>query len=111
MTPANFQVKVGDSTFDNKVGYHVRMLETPNGDLRLIRMNDWRDPRYKGHMLIPTKKFLKLAHKPSEDLKGAVGYFPDIKKDNRPLLQKDEYHSQLGLKITQVQAQSLVKFT
>lgn len=89
-------------------GYHIKRLDFPDGVLILAKVPAWYDTPYSGHMAIPTMKFIRLRRlEGQDDDPGLMGYFPDIKKDNRPLIRKDEYHSHIGFDCRQVESQVL----
>lgn len=105
-------IQIG-KTEEGAFGYHFRRMETPNGVLDLVRVPSWKG-RYTNYCAIPTMRWLGLRRLtnsgPGTEDPGLMGYFPDIKKDNRPLKRKDEYHSHIGLEMRQLKAQALMIF-
>ena len=89
-------------------GYHIKRIEFPDGVVELAKVPTWYNTPYDGHIAMPTMRFVRLrAMEGSDNDPGLMGYYPDIKKDNRPLLRKDEYHSHIGLDVRQIKSQTL----
>ena len=88
----------------DSLGFNYRMLETPHGMLQLIPTPSLRG-RYNKHMLVVDESNLFHAQYRSPM------YQTNIKTDNAFDGVKDQYFSDEGIGITQVNSHSLIKIT
>ena len=88
----------------DKIGFNYKMLETPHGILQLIRTPALDGPRNKWMLIIDQHNILQAVYK-------ANAFHQDIKTDNRPTIQKNEYSGTNGIGMTLVNSHALIKFT
>ena len=100
---SGWTVSLGDMKRD-ALGFNYRMLETPHGMVQLIPTPSLRG-RYNKHMLIVDESNLFHAQYRSPM------YQTNIKTDNAFDGVKDQYFSDEGIGITQVNSHSLIKIT
>lgn len=81
------------TTQNDKMGFNFRTLETPHGLIRLIHTPILTHSAYNGWGLITDLD--NLGHAVYEP----EAYHQNIKTDNAPLIQKDEYYGYEGLQI------------
>jgi len=85
----------------DSVGFNVKTLETPHGDLKLVRD---RGLKYElnNYMLIPDDKRLSLyEYRPTK-------FMANIKTDNAYDGEKDQYFSQPGLGMTHIETHNIM---
>ena len=90
------------NTKSGRLGFNFRELETPSGILQLVPTQSLDDSPWAGHGFAPSAENMFYAE--YEPLK----YAQNIKTDNNPLLQKDEWISQVGNGITNIAAHKLM---
>lgn len=90
----NWVVQLSDTRKDS-FGFNIRVLETPNGILKL-RPSKALSYEYKKYMLIPDDRHLAYyQYRPTK-------FMTDIKKDNAYDGRKDLYWSDCGIGITHI---------
>lgn len=98
---SSFQVRIGPSEAD-PLGFNVRTLETPHGQLKLVLTPALIGP-YLNYMVVVSDENLQMVqYRPME-------YRTNILTDNAPDLQKDEYFSDEGVGMTLIESHSLFK--
>lgn len=87
------------------LGVTYNVIKTGRATFRAIEVPWWRG-RYGGRMLRLDPENVQPVH-----FEQAFEYSTNIKTDNKPRSQKDEYYSSLGLKFKQVKRSSMWKFS
>lgn len=98
---SGWKVQLGPST-PSSLGYNVRQLTTPHGNLNLVWAPALRGPR-AGYMVITSDENLSLVQY------RAPMYRTNIRTDNAPDLVKDEYFSEYGVALSLIETHSLMK--
>jgi len=96
-----WQVNMSD-TRKNSLGWKIRVLETPHGDMELKKTYSLKY-EYSNHMVSPDPKHLSLYQYRPDQFKA------NIKTDNAYDGEKDMYFSQVGLGLTQLYTHKLLK--
>lgn len=98
---SSFQIRIGPEEAD-PLGFNVRTLETPHGQLKLVLTPALRGP-YLNYMVVVSDENMSLVqYRPMQ-------YLTNIKTDNHPDLVKDEYFSDEGIGMTLIESHSLFK--
>ncbi len=100
---SDWKVEISDMKTD-KIGFNYRMLETPHGLLQLIPTPVMEGPRNKWMLIIDPDNVFQAVYE-------ANAFHQDIKTDNRPTIQKNEYSGQNGIGMELVNSHALIKFT
>ncbi len=87
----------------DKIGFNYRMLETPAGLLQLIYAPVFDGPRAKWMLSLDMDEVSMAVYE-------ANAFHQDIKTDNRPTIQKNEYSGDMGPAMTNVKKHHLIKF-
>ena len=98
-----WSIQISDSR-PNRIGFRFNELETPHGLLRLVKEYSWRGTPYNKSLVMVDEMSVDLRHHEE-----ANAFYTNIKTDNNPRIQKDEYYSNLGLGIRQIKKSTLVK--
>lgn len=100
---SDWRVDISDFKKD-KIGFSYKMLETPHGLLQLIPTPVMDGPRNNWMLIIDEDNiFQAVAEKNA--------FHQDIKTDNRPTIQKNEYSGKNGIGMELVNSHALIKFT
>ena len=97
----NWQVVMSD-TKTNSLGWKIRKLETPHGDIDLKKTYSLKY-EYNNYMVSPDPNHLSLYQYRPDQFKA------NIKTDNAYDGEKDMYFSQVGLGLTQLYTHKLMK--
>lgn len=100
---SGWKVEIGDMKQD-KLGFNYRMLETPHGIVQLIPTPGIDGPRNKQMLIINEDNLFHAQYESPE-------FRQNIKTDNAPSIQKNEYFSDEGIGITLIESHSLFKIT
>lgn len=87
----------------DRLGFNYRALETNHGILQCIPTPGIDGPRNKWMIIVDTDNLFHAIYEPAE-------YHQNIKTDNKPTLQKDEYWGDEGIGVTNIETHTLVKF-
>ena len=99
---SGWQVKLSDMKRDT-LGFNYRLLETPHGLIQLVPTPVLtRSPYNKYGMIVDKQNIMHAIYE-------APRYAQNIKTDNAPLYQKDEYFSYEGLGIQLIESHKLFK--
>lgn len=101
---SKWTVNLGDMK-KGRLGFHYRELETPNGIYQLVPTKSLTKSTYNAYGFAPGKDDIFLAQ-----WKKPV-YAQNIKTDNNPLYQKNEYISQNGMGLTNLPVHKMFKLT
>lgn len=101
---SGWQVKLSDMKRDT-LGFNYRLLETPHGLIQLVPTPVLTRSPYNKYGIVVDKN--NVMHAIYESPK----YRQNIKQDNAPLYQKDEYFSYEGLGIQLIESHKLFKLT
>lgn len=99
---SKWTVKLSDMKRDT-LGFNYRMLETPHGVIQLVHAPVLTRSPYNGYGIVVDKDNLFHA------IYDSPKYRQNIKTDNAPLYQKDEYYSYEGLGATLIESHKLFK--
>lgn len=101
---SKWTVNISDAK-KGRLGFHYKELETPNGVYQMILTPSLTKSPYNNYAIAPGKDdiFHAIYEKPQ--------YFQNIKTDNNPLYQKNEYISQEGIGITNLPVHKMFKLT
>lgn len=102
-TNSGWEIKI--DTAISALGFEYSIVRTGRARFRLIEVPWWRK-HHGGHMVRLDPQNVQPVH-----FEEANQYSTNIKTDNKPRIQKDEFYSNLGLKFKQVKRSSLWKFT
>ena len=95
------KVQLSDSKRDT-LGFHYRMLATPHGIMQLIPTPGLDFGRNKWMLVVDDDNLFHAIYEPPE-------FRQNIKTDNAPSLQKDEFFSDEGIGMTLIESHSLWK--
>ena len=98
---SGWTVNLGDSKRD-RLGFNYRMLETPHGIMQLIPTPGLDFGRNKWMIVVDDGNLFHAIYENPE-------FRQNIKTDNAPSLQKDEYFSDEGMGATLIESHSLWK--
>ncbi len=98
---SGWTVRLGDQKRDT-LGFNYRMLETPHGVMQLIPTPGLDFGRNKWMIVVDDSNLFHAIYEPPE-------FRQNIKTDNAPSLQKDEYFSDEGMGMTLIESHSLWK--
>lgn len=98
---SGWTVNISDSQ-SSKMGFNYRILETPHGILKLIPTPVLTRSPYNGSGVIADTSNLSHAVYEPE------AYHQNIKTDNAPLYQKDEYYAYEGLGIQLIETHKMI---
>jgi hypothetical protein len=101
---SGWQIKLSDMKRDT-LGFNYRLLETPHGLVQLVPTPSLTRSPYNKYGIIVAKENVMHA------IYEAPKYRQNIKQDNAPLYQKDEYFSYEGLGIQLIESHKLFKLT
>ena len=99
---SGWQVKLSDMKRDT-LGFNYRLLETPHGLIQLVPTPVLTRSPYNKYGIVVDKSNVMHA------IYEAPRYAQNIKTDNAPLYQKDEYFSYEGLGIQLIESHKLFK--
>lgn len=97
----NWKVVI-DKSSKNALGFNVRKLETPSGNLNLVKTHSLKY-EYKKHMFIPDDTQLELVTFRADEFRA------NIKTDDAYDGVKDEYFSDKGVGMTNIKAHQLFR--
>ena len=100
---SGWTVNIGDIAKDGKLGVNYRMLDTPHGMIQLVPTPALTKSPYNGEGIITDVTNLRHAVYEGE------AYHQNIKTDNAPLIQKDEYYSYDGLGIQLIPTHKIMR--
>lgn len=99
---SGWTVNIGDVSKD-KLGFNYRMLDTPHGMIQLVPTPALTRSPYNGEGIITDVANLRHAVYEGD------AYHQNIKTDNAPLIQKDEYYSYDGLGIQLIPTHKIMR--
>lgn len=99
---SGWTVNIGDVSKD-KLGFNYRMLDTPHGMIQLVPTPALTISPYNGEGIITDVSNLRHAVYEGD------AYHQNIKTDNAPLIQKDEYYSYDGLGIQLIPTHKIMR--
>jgi hypothetical protein len=96
-------INLGDMKRD-RLGFDYQLLQTPFGVLQMIPTRAMDGPRNDWMFIIDQDNMFMAVYEPD-------AFHQNIKTDNRPTIQKDEYSGDVGIGITLRKSHHLIKFT
>lgn len=99
---SDWRVDISDWKRD-RIGFNYKLLETPHCLMKLIPTPAIDGPRNKWMLILNQDNVFQATYEPN-------AFHQDIKTDNRPTIQKNEFSGDFGVGMSLVPSHKLIKF-